>query len=206
MVDLLEDAGVLVVESDFGSPKFDGFSVFERNTGLPPTVFLNQAPPGDRERFTLAHELGHLVLHTGLDVTKPERDVEAEADRFAAEFLAPAADIKGHLGRITLADLARLKLHWKISMGSLLMCADRLGRITPSQKRRLWMEMSSLGYRTKEPNPIPRESPRLFTELIEFHLGELGYTEQELADHLRVTASELRAKSGLKRPGLTLVR
>ena len=206
VVELLERAGVLVFEQDFGAAKLDGISVFERNTGLPPTVFVNPDRPGDRQRFTLAHELGHLVMHAGREHTLSKRDVEDEADRFAGELLLPARDIKGHLSTVSLPVLARLKAHWKVSMGALLMAAAKHSKVSPSQSRRLWTQMNALGYRTREPNPIERERPRLFAELVDLHLRDLGYSESELAAHLRLEEPELRLVAGLKRGGLQVVK
>src|SRR5690606_3432814 len=59
---LLESAGVIVIEHDFGSDKIDATSI--RREGMPPLIFVRDSLPGDRLRFTLAHELGHLVMHT----------------------------------------------------------------------------------------------------------------------------------------------
>ena len=58
-----------------------------------PVVFSNKRSLGDRQRFTLAYELGHLVMHLQ---TNPSftRDISHEANEFAAEFLMPEKDIR----------------------------------------------------------------------------------------------------------------
>ena len=80
LVDAIEAAGGIVVLCDLHTPKIDAVS--HRSMGLPPILFLDRDKPTDRCRFTLAHELGHFVMHT-----TPTPDAEREADRFAAEIL-----------------------------------------------------------------------------------------------------------------------
>ena len=58
---LVESAGVIIIESDFGTNGIDGTSLWISET--PPLIFINKDLPQDRYRFTLAHELGHLIMH-----------------------------------------------------------------------------------------------------------------------------------------------
>ena len=58
---LIERAGAIVVQINFETPLLDALSF--RLPGLPPLIFMNSVVPGDRYRFTLAHELAHLALH-----------------------------------------------------------------------------------------------------------------------------------------------
>ena len=69
---------------------------------------------------TLAHELGHLVMHRF-----PSPDMENEAHAFASAFLMPAGDIRPYLQsrRIDLQLLASLKPEWRVSMQSIIMRA-----------------------------------------------------------------------------------
>ena len=118
--------------------------------------------PGDRQRFTLAHELGHLVMH---DV--PTEEMEDEADKFASEFLMPEAQIQGQLHALSMRKLWELKSRWKVSMAALVKRAETLGCITASQTRYLWIQLSKSGYRLEEPAElaIPRKSRHLWQRL-----------------------------------------
>jgi Zn-dependent peptidase ImmA (M78 family) len=83
-----------------------------------PLIVLRKMDSWERVRWTLAHELGHLLLHSG-DVTE---GMEEEANRFAGEFLAPHEAIAGELPtHLTLHNLLDLKLKWGISIGALVM-------------------------------------------------------------------------------------
>ena len=191
---LMEDAGVLVLHWDFGTNKIDGLSIYEVDQA-PPLILLNRSMPGDRQRFTLAHEFCHVLMHHNLQTLPPD-DIEDEANDFASEFLMPAADIRAHLGASpTLRTLANLKPHWRVSIGALIERAASLNRISEWQHRSLWMQMASNGWKLREPIEISGETPRLFDELIQFHIRELGYTLPQLCEGvLGIKASEFQAQ------------
>ena len=203
IVRTIEDAGGIVISTNFSTRKVDAIS--QLAPGIPPLFFLNSASPADRLRFTLAHEIGHIVMHDG-----PTEAMEKEADLFAAEFLMPAAEIRPRLREITLPKLATLKPYWKVSMSALLMRADDLGLISPRRKSYFWMEMGKSGWRRKEPIDIPHEESTLFEELISFHRNDLGYSDQDLAKASYWTGvSELRSVLPRRlagRNGLRLVK
>jgi len=174
---LMESAGILIVPCDFKTNHMDATSIHVAN--CPPMVFINKGMPGDRWRFTLAHELAHLILHGS-----PSATMEDEADAFAGEFLTPHDQIKAQLrrlGKVRVADLFDLKPYWKVSAASLLMRADEVGLLTKNQKRYLWAEFSKAGYRTSEPIPIPREEPTSHVGLIRHFLDQLAYSVEEVA-------------------------
>lgn len=176
---ILESVGIIVVPFDFGSRLIDAVSVFSAREPVPPVMFLNSQSPGERTRFTAAHELGHLIMHCRKDF--PGEDAEEEADAFAGEFLMPSSDIRGSLGGLNLEALGSLKRRWRVSMQAILMAAERLGRITPYKSRSLWKQISALGYRTREPFEIPVEEPTLIRDIVRTHTTELGYSDAEVA-------------------------
>jgi len=131
----------MCIELDFDIRKFSGASLFIDNNFH--ILFINKMPP-DRQGFTLAHELGHLVMH---NAPRPDDPLEKEADRFASEFLMPSRDIKPYLSNLSMEKLANLKLHWRTSMQSILEKAYTLGTINERQRRNFWMKMGKKGYR-----------------------------------------------------------
>jgi Zn-dependent peptidase ImmA (M78 family) len=184
VIQVIENAGGIILRSDFGTDKIDALSQWL--PGLPPVFLINDRIPTDRMRWTLMHEVGHIVMHRF-----PTENMEKEADQFAAEFLMPADQIKPHLHGITLAKLASMKPYWRVAMSALLRRATDLGTITPRTKQYLWMQMGMHGYRKHEPVEIPSEEPTLLKELLDFHREQLGHDSQELAKIMRVKESEL---------------
>ena len=175
MTRVIEHAGGIILSCEFGTRHVDGFS--RRSAKLPPIFCLNQTLLPDRWRWTLAHELGHLTLHT-----EPSDQMELEADRFAGEFLAPASEIKSQLWDLSFQKLAGLKRYWKISMQALITRAFHLSVITERRRRHMYMQISRAGYRMREPDVLdpPKEPPELLSRIIAFHQERLGYTRAEL--------------------------
>jgi len=201
---LIEGAGVVIAECDFLDIPMDATSVSLGD--IPPIIFINRNVPGDRWRFTLAHELAHLVMH---DVPKP--DMEDEADEFAAEFLIPSAEIAPDLTRMRadkLSTYATLKSYWGVSMAALIMKAKALGKISKEQARNLFMQMSKLHIRKNEPNPIPRESTNLHPMMMNYFRNDLKFTEEEFSNVVLLNPDRLKSSYGAssEKPRLRVVQ
>lgn len=181
----IEDHGVVIIGLNLG--ELDGFSTYFN--GNIPVIFVNTNFTPDRYRLTVAHELGHLIMHFGNKIGA-DRDLESEAYEFAMELLVPENNIKPYLSKITIEKLADLKNYWYVSMASLLKRANDLEMVTGNQYRYLWTQMGSLGYRKKEPVNLPTETPGIINEIINAFLADLGYTKEELASTLHITVPE----------------
>lgn len=161
LIDTIERAGGVVFPIN-ESIKVDGISQWPIDANdRPPVFFFNSNFPGDRQRWTLAHEIGHMLMHH-----LPSTCEEDEADQFAGEFLMPEDEIKDDLAGLTLKHAAALKGYWKVSMQSLIYRAKTLGQISKDRYSRLFKELTAKGYRKCEPVPIPQEVPELFPELV----------------------------------------
>jgi Zn-dependent peptidase ImmA (M78 family)/DNA-binding XRE family transcriptional regulator len=135
---------------------------------------------GDRDRFTLAHELGHLVLHLRRRAVDPER----EANLFAGELLIPFDRARETLGMgLTLSDYARVKAVWGVSMQGLIMRAKQLGVISDDRSTSLWKQINARGWRRQEPVTVQPERPVLLARLRSHVFGDrpLRELEDELA-------------------------
>lgn len=153
----LEAAGCLLICEDFGTSRVDGLSQW---VGDHPVILYNAAVPADRMRLTLAHELGHLVLHSTAISTD---DLEAEANAFAAELLLPAEVVRPSLRNLKLGRLLDLKLEYGVSMQALVERAFHLGLLSPTERTNLYKSLSARGWRTREPgsDAIAAERPAL---------------------------------------------
>ena len=185
LIGWLEHAACLVFTSDFMTDKID--EVVQWIDPSPPIVLVNSAAPADRLRFSLAHALGHLVMHRR---ELPYEDMETEANQFASTFLMPEEDIVDELHPVTIERMLELKQYWKVSMQSLIFRAKDLRVITEERYRSLFQQLSRLGYRKFEPFPIPRETPKVVEDLLDSHKEDLGYSDVELAKLLRVSLED----------------
>jgi Zn-dependent peptidase ImmA (M78 family) len=183
---MIEDMGIIVIPYPVGTNKLSGVS-FPINHSCY-FALVNSEMPCDRYRYTLAHELGHLVMHR----LPSQDDMEEEANRFAGELLMPARDILSQLPKLSIQRLATLKPYWKVSMGALLEHAYRLGQVTERHHRFIRAELTRLGYHRREPTEldIPQEQPTLFSELLQYHLQQLSYSIEELSKLLRLLTNE----------------
>ena len=125
LVEIIKTAGGIVNLVRFGTHLLDGLSF--RGEGLPPLFFMNKDVPGDRFRFSLAHGVGHMVMHA---VPDEDAKMEDEAHRFAAAFLMPATDIKPYLVGAKISTLGRVKAYWKVSIKALIKRAYELKLVT----------------------------------------------------------------------------
>ena len=177
VVKTIEAARGIVVPFNFESRLVDATSIWPPR--MPPIFYMGMAFPTDRVRFSLSHELGHIVMHQD----SPNPYQEEQADLFAAEFLMPENDIRPFLQNIDLARLANLKPYWKVSMAALLKRAKDLGAVTERHAKTLWIEMGKAGYRAREPIEIElaMEQPKLLEEIIGVYCNQMDYSVEELA-------------------------
>ena len=188
LVNVIEDARGIIIPFDFNSASIDAISHWQPE--LPPLFFINKFTPMDRVRFTLSHELGHIIMHQSY----VNADIEHQADQFAAEFLMPEKEIRPYLADLSLEKLATLKQYWHVSMNALLHRASDLGEITPRHARTLWTQLGKAGYRTREPREldVPREKPSLLNEILQTYLVDMKYSVKELARYLCLFEHEIR--------------
>lgn len=198
MVDLIEDHGGIVIPCDFESTLIDALS--QRIDGMPVLFFINKNAPADRVRFTLAHEIGHMSLHT--TSLKSDEAMEEEADEFASEFLMPAKEIRHQMRGFDLRQIANLKGYWKVSMASIAYRANSLNLVSPYQYKMFWIEMGKLGYRRREPNEPPVESPTLLRKMVDFHRVKLNYSESDLSELLCLSPEDFQSMYGAGALGL----
>jgi Zn-dependent peptidase ImmA (M78 family)/transcriptional regulator with XRE-family HTH domain len=205
---LAEKAGALVAHSPLAGASISGvtFAV----PGMPPLIVLNSDQPADRMRFSLAHELAHMIMHRF-----PTPNMEQEANAFAVALLMPASDIRPYFvgRRIDLATLASLKPEWRVSMAALLMRAHKLEFLRDNQHTYLWKQISARGYRLREPPELDfaAEQPELLDQIIRLHFDALGYTPADLSKLLSIHEREFRSlyrlgDDGPKKARLTILK
>ena len=114
-IELLESLGVRIVEVE-ADEKFDGTST---KAGDTPLIVLNATYTPERKRFTLFHELAHLILRFEIGA-----DVEHLCNTFASEMLIPVSVLYTRLGNhrktLTLEELKGLQRDYGISVEALM--------------------------------------------------------------------------------------
>lgn len=174
LVEWMESAGFLIFDKDFGTPRVDALSLLASGY---PVMLLNEQAHTERRRFTLAHELGHICLHSEYQ----SDDVEADANTFASEFLMPAETIRPQLRNLSVGKLHSLKRQWKVSMQALIERAHQLETISSKQRSNFYKIFSRNGWRKREPlsDELPPENPSLPKDIGRKFL-EQGLTAEEI--------------------------
>jgi Zn-dependent peptidase ImmA (M78 family)/DNA-binding XRE family transcriptional regulator len=191
LTDTLETLGLLVIVVDEAHPGFSGLTAIActEDGRTYPLVAVAKSWPGDRQRFTLAHELGHLLLAERL--ADGPLDEEKACDRFAGAFLAPCVAVRQLLGlqrhALEWAELHVLKHEFGLSMAGWLQRAKQCDVISESVYLTLVKRFSAKGWRKMEPgSPFPQEHPRLFDQLVYRALAEHYISEGKAAEILGI--------------------
>lgn len=166
LTQLIENNGIVVSNIHAGD-RVDAFS-FWADTG--PVIVADKNKTAVRLRFTIAHELGHLILHRSvqddyLDDKDLFKKVENQADYFASCFLLPASTFGNEFFSPSLQGLIKLKERWGVSIGAIAMRASSLRLINDNQKEYIFRQLAP--YRKKEPldDVIKHEEPKLINRL-----------------------------------------
>ncbi len=193
LVNLVESAGVPVVLMDCFHHKQSATA--HQGRWFEWMITLNNTHPASRRRFTLAHELGHIVLSHETTVTTDEHErktLEAQADAFATELLMPTADARRELRTVNFKRLVFLKQRWSVSIAFLIRRALNIGAISPSQRKHLEIQLSTQpGGRRREPAEFEAEQPSLVRRMINA-LEQIGMSKAQIADLIGMTERRLR--------------
>jgi Zn-dependent peptidase ImmA (M78 family)/DNA-binding XRE family transcriptional regulator len=161
--------------------------------GVNATALVGYFPgaSGDRDRFTLGHEAGHLVLHT-FRPRVPHAVAESEANRFSTALLLPLARAQVELSdKLKLTDYARLKAAWGVSIQAMIMRGNTIGAIGDTRKNSLFVQLSAKGWRKHEPVAVGAEEPKLLWTLLSRRFGQKPYVQA--AEGLAIHPTLLRS-------------
>lgn len=186
LTEQLEEHGIKVVMLD-GTDDFDGACVATQD-GEHVLIALNAQRPGERIRFTAAHELGHWVMQLPEDM--PEREKENCCHRFAGAFLYPANAVIRDFGsrprsRIHTQELLIAKRQYGLSMHAALRRLKDLSLLGDAGYKLLTIQFSTNGWRKAEPEPLPCKPPQRFESLVFWALAEELITRSRAAELLR---------------------
>src|SRR5258706_780965 len=196
VTELLEDQGIKVIaiplpEDVSGSKAFATL----RHGDPIPMIVVNSQHNGERQRFTLAHELGHLVVDwKGASAKEHEK----AADRFAGAFLVCKDMLEKVIGRsrtaITIGELIAVKRVFKVSLAALAMRLKQLGIITKTTFGKIWAILTKNGWTVPgavEPEPVSAEQPSRAKRLALRALAEGAISESKVAELLNIRRREL---------------
>jgi Zn-dependent peptidase ImmA (M78 family) len=177
LIRALERSGVYVASLDFSAElhakHHDAFSTWVGPSLDWALIVVRFRTSWERTRLSMAHELGHLVMHH----IRRDGDLESDAYNFAAELLLPGLLLRAEWPRsATLMSLMPLKRTWGMSFAALIEAGYRGGLIDASQRINLYKQMSNRRdrqtgerWRVQEPGWREREPerPKLIAKVLE---------------------------------------
>lgn len=218
MTRLAENVGAVVTSFQAVSKEVDALSVaFKR-----PIIVRNEAKPSTcRQRFDVAHELGHFVLHQGR--LTGDRITEGEAHRFAGALLVPRTMMvklfpRPKWSRLDWAGMREFKLTWKVSKAALLYRAHQLELINDEQHRTGFITLKRTGeaIAEREDALVPTEAPELVARAFSVLATKKHVQPAQIAAALHVRLKLLEDLVGFaltgqvaeerRRPALSIVK
>ena len=196
LVDLFEERGIKVLAMSLAN--IDGLTaqVRREDRSVASVVVVNRNDWGERQRFTLAHELGHMALETASKI-----DDEKAAHRFAGAFLMPAETLRAEIGKhrksMGWGELFDLKRIFGVSVQALTYRCKDLGIFGPPLVRFLFNEFTRRGWRSspyREPGAMPGERPMRFERLCFRALAEGAISEAKAAELLGQSVHDLNRR------------
>jgi Zn-dependent peptidase ImmA (M78 family) len=189
----VESAAGMVLRVDFGSDDASAAFIGVHGDDTHLWFLVNtREMAGDRVRLSLAHELGHAVLHRRLPAIE-ETETEQQAFSFATALLLPPDEFDRAVpfDALTLGGARQLKRTYGVSMQAIIRAAYERGRIRRPRYTSLYKQLSARQWRTIEPDPLPVESPNIWPSVLSVHREEHGFSDSDLAEIARVDGNTL---------------
>lgn len=190
MLHLLESKGVRVASLNHEYGDIDAFC-FYRDAA--PYVFLNTSKSAERQRFDLAHELGHLVLHSDTEMeTASSKEREAQANEFAANFLMPTSSVRQQLmSGASVERILTARSYWKVSAMAMTHRLKELHLLSDWQYRSTCITFSERGFRREEPGGVAPETSQLLRKVLYGKSARISF--KAAAIELDLSPNEIRS-------------
>lgn len=202
LLPILEKNGIVVSGTKMKNETIDACSKFIKNR---PVIFLgNKSQSIFRQNFTLAHELGHILMHRHITIEEIQNkkvldEIEKEANYFASCFLMPANTFFQDVHCCRAEFFKGLKKKWCVSIGAMGRRCKEAGIMDEMQYTNFNKQISFKKWRKKEPldDEYPAVSPRLFFQSFNLLIKEKVLTKEEIVDHFKWSENDLIDVCGL---------
>lgn len=197
LMNVVQKHGIMVSKMHLGNRKIDAFSVWYNRI---PYIFLSSDKNTNvRTRFDIAHELGHLLMHSDYfgdsDLEKKViyDKLEDEANRFAGAFLMPDETFSREIYSSSIDHFIQLKGKWKTSIASMIYRCETLGLLSANQIKYLKDQMTVRRFWRREPldNEMPIEQPFAHKQAIDLLLNNNVITAYDLISNIACNSSEI---------------
>jgi Zn-dependent peptidase ImmA (M78 family) len=203
VVVMAENLGCIISPSFAAGDNEDTCSHLDGD-GTPYLLLGGEACP-NQVRFDIAHELGHLVMHRGLEPENADPDthrlLEQQADCFARAFLLPAQTFGREVWAPTIDALLSLRRQWNCPIGAMITRCGEIGALDADQVRRATANLVRRGWKSGEPHDesSPGESPQLLARCIRLIIDGGVKDRHTLLAELSLSPADIENLAGLPR-------
>ncbi len=166
LINVLENIGILVIQIDNINDKFKGFDGLTEIVNDIPIIVLLKDTDGARQRFSIAHEIGHLVLN----IKNEQLDKEKMCNLFAGALLMPKEAVINEFGKyrdvISFYELMAFKKEYKVSMAAIVYRLKELNIISSYLFKKINISFNQMRIKKEEPIIIAPEESYHFNKLV----------------------------------------
>ncbi len=195
---IMELHGFILVRESVSCADMDAVSCWQN--GRPYVLFSADISSGPRSAFNLAHELGHIILHSSVEVTTHNiKKLEKQANRFASAFLLPRETFSREVLGTSLNHFIFLKEKWGVAISAMAYRCKDLNILSDNQFSYLMSQMNAFKIKAQEPldDKFQMRQPSILGESIKMLIEQGVQTKAQIEDALALNLTDIESLSGL---------
>jgi Zn-dependent peptidase ImmA (M78 family)/DNA-binding XRE family transcriptional regulator len=194
---LLENHGVIILREKVSCDDMDAVSRWQ--AGRPYILYSSEVVSQPRVNFNVAHELGHIMLHSGVEVNSQNlARIEKQANRFAGAFLLPRLTFSDEVVSTSLSYFKKLKERWRVAIAAMIYRCKDLGILNESQVKYLWKQMAAQGIRRVEPldDAFEEVRPSLLRSSLEMLVSHGVQSKADMERAINLNPDDIESLAG----------
>ncbi|MGY3620889.1 ImmA/IrrE family metallo-endopeptidase [Bradyrhizobium sp. USDA 10063] len=197
---VLEENGIILIREAVECPDMDAVSCWQG--GRPFILCAAEVNSGPRSTYNLAHELGHVLLHAGVEVSSDNLSrIEKQANRFAGALLLPRETFSQEVLGTSVSYFESLKKRWGVAIAAMAYRCKDLKIFNENQFSYLMRQMNARRIRKVEPldNAFPVEKPSLLAESLRMIIERGVQTREQIEAALSLNLSDIENLCGVSK-------
>ena len=196
---IIESRGVILVRDFVECNDMDAVSCWQG--GRPFVLLSREVMGGPRDTWNLAHELGHILLHSGVQISSANLNrIEKQANRFAGALLLPQETFSQEVFGNSVESFKYLKERWGVSIAAMAYRCKDLGILSSTQHQYLMKQMNAQKIRKVEPldDVFPVNIPKVLPEAIKMIVEHGVQTKRQIEETLCLRGLDIERLCGVR--------
>lgn len=195
---IMELHGILLIQESVACPDMDAVSCWQG--GRPYILFSTEVESGPRNTFNVAHELGHLVLHSAVEMTSDNlKEIEKQANRFASAFLLPRERFSREVLGTSIDHFKFLKESWGVSIAAMAYRCKDLEIFNQNQLSYVMKQMNILKIKIREPldEMFQVRRPSILADSLRMLIDNSVQTHAQIEEALSLNMTDVESLTGV---------